>query len=144
MASATVSVLSLEDALLPYVRRFRKGAVLFEEGDEGSEMFVILSGQIMLYHVLGRTGTEGTELVPRKAIRQIATLKDGDFFGEMALLEDRPRMSSAVAFTDSKVVSLNRESFNQVVSQRPEFALMIMTEMSRRIRSLERRISLMS
>ena len=81
----------------PEQRRLVKGQILFEEGDAGTEAFLISSGAIEIYR--------------RGAIEQnLATLKAGELLGELSLIDDQPRAASARAAEDSLLIVLSKES----------------------------------
>jgi CRP-like cAMP-binding protein len=77
-----------------------KGDFLFHKGDEGTALYIISQGLIKIA-VPTRQGDEVT----------LAILSDGDFFGEMALLDDMPRSAGAVAMADTQLYMLNRTDF---------------------------------
>jgi len=110
------------------------------EGEPGHEMFIVLHGSVLLYQVVGKKIREETAVTFGQAVLEIATVRDGDFFGEMAVLDGRPRSTCAVALSNLDVVVLDEANFDQVISGRPEFALRIMREFSRRVRDLESKI----
>jgi len=110
------------------------------EGEPGSEMFIILRGSVLLYQVVGKRIREEAEVTFGQTIREIATVGEGDFFGEMAVLDGHPRSTCAVALADLDCLVLDEANFGQVLSTRPEFALRIMREFSRRVRDLEAQI----
>ena len=70
-----------------YEKHLRSGEVLFKEGAQGDEMYLIRSGKIRIVKDL-----EGTQ-------KTLAVIGEGEFFGEMALLDKRPRSASAIAET---------------------------------------------
>jgi CRP/FNR family transcriptional regulator, cyclic AMP receptor protein len=104
-------------------RSYRAGEIIFAAGDAGSEMYVVLEGEVEL-----RIG----EML-------LETLGPGEPFGEMALVERAPRIASAVAKTDCKVVPIVEERFIFMVQQTPHFALQIMKVMAARLREMDRR-----
>ena len=97
------------------------GDVIYSENDEASEMFVIQSGQIEL------TKTYGGE------VRNIAKLGAGDFFGEMSLLEDQARETTAKALSDYKILSIDPSTFDQLIQENPEIAVRMLRKLSRRL-----------
>jgi CRP/FNR family transcriptional regulator, cyclic AMP receptor protein len=101
------------------VREFKAGEVIFNEGDTGSEFFVIQSGRVDI----------------RLGNRQLGTLGDRDIFGEMALIDTAPRSATAVAATDVKIVPVGEKQFLFLVSQTPHFALNVMRTLARRLRT---------
>jgi CRP/FNR family cyclic AMP-dependent transcriptional regulator len=121
-----------ESTPLPQFRQsYRKSEVIFEEGSIGSEMYLIHSGQVRLSVRQGKT-----QQVP------LAILNPGDFFGEMALVDDSPRSTTASAATDNtQLIVLDRARFLFMVRQQPEFALSLMHTLCQRLRDMDRRLS---
>jgi CRP/FNR family transcriptional regulator, cyclic AMP receptor protein len=73
----------------------------------------------------------------KKGTRSIGTLGPGDFFGEMALLDGRPRSASVVATAPLVTVRLTRSEFSKAIDDNPEMARGIMAELAARVRRLE-------
>lgn len=106
-----------------FVRGFARDERIFAEGEVGKEMYVVLSGSVLI-----RRRREGGESA-------VATLVTGDIFGEMALVESQPRFATAVAGEDgTRVMVIDQARFVYLVSQQPAFALTVMQVLSRRIR----------
>jgi CRP/FNR family cyclic AMP-dependent transcriptional regulator len=122
-----------ETAALPKFRqRYRKSEVIFEEGSTGSEMYLIHSGRVLLS--VRRNEGEQTPLI---------VLNPGDFFGEMALVDDSPRSTSASAVDDdTELIVVDRARFLFMVRQQPEFALSLMHTLCQRLRDMDTRLSL--
>jgi len=122
-----------ETAALPRFRqRYRKSQVIFEEGSTGSEMYLIHSGRVLLS--VRRNESEETPLI---------VLNPGDFFGEMALVDDSPRSTSASAVDDdTELIVVDRARFLFMVRQQPEFALSLMHTLCQRLRDMDTRLSL--
>lgn len=119
---------STSSRLDEFVQRFPAGSVIFLEGDIGSEMFIIQSGQVRISRLI--SGQE----------RDLAVLEKGDFFGEMALLEEVPeRSATASAVTDVEVLQLRASDFDSLLRRRPEIALRMMMKLSERLREANRR-----
>lgn len=89
---------------------FAKGEVLTSQGQEAHWLYCIAEGRVGV-----RVATAGLE-------REVATLGPGEVFGEMALLTGEPRAASAIALTDVECWRLDKEAFQQVLRDRPEFA----------------------
>ena len=102
----------------------RAGEVLFREGDRGDAMFVILEGKVELR-------VNGTVF---------ETLGPGGVLGEMALIDQSPRVASAVALTDVTLARVAEKRFLYMVQETPYFALQIMRLMSDRLRRMISRI----
>jgi CRP/FNR family cyclic AMP-dependent transcriptional regulator len=100
-------------------RSLKAGSVIFREGDEANELFVIKSGQVRI-QIGNRTITE---------------LGQDSIFGEMALIDSEPRSASAVAMTDVELVPVSEKQFLFLVSQTPYFALKVMRVLAQRLRA---------
>jgi len=111
-----------------YGRDFPAGAVVFEEGDPGSRLYVIVSGQV---RIVKRTGGRAVTL---------ARLGAGEFFGEMALLDRQPRSASAVVEEPARLLELDEAAFERIVADRGEVALRILKKLSKRLREANRQI----
>ena len=104
------------------------GESVFEEGEIGTEMYIINEGRV---EILKRV--QGEE-------RQLAVLEKGDFFGEMALLEDLPRSAAARTLTEVKLVTINGSTFDQMLRANPEIAVRMMRKLSRRLRETDQQL----
>jgi CRP/FNR family cyclic AMP-dependent transcriptional regulator len=98
---------------------FKAGSVIFREGAEARELFVIKSGQVRI-QIGNRTVTE---------------LGADSIFGEMALIDNEPRSATAVAVTDVELVAVSEKQFLFLVSQTPYFALKVMRVLAQRLRA---------
>ena len=104
------------------IMTFKAGETIIEEGDEGSWAFVILSGKAK---VLKQKGSEEITL---------ATMETGQVFGEMALIEDRPRSATIKADTNIKLRVINRQQFNELLKENPSTLIPIMKSLFERLR----------
>jgi uncharacterized membrane protein len=104
-------------------RSFQEGEVVFAQGDEGDAMYIIEEGAVDI--VVG-TGAQRVTL---------ASLFNGQYFGELSLLDGAPRSAAAVAARATLVLSLERDDFVEFVKHRPEAALSIMHELGERMRA---------
>lgn len=86
-------------------RRFRRGEVIFHVGDPGDALFVIVTGDVKI-SLPSETGDEAI----------LATLRPGDVFGELALLDGAPRSASATAIGPTETVVLPRERFRELIA----------------------------
>ena len=89
-------------------RRFRRHEVIFHQGDAGASLHVVSSGAIKIL----LPSAEGDEAI-------IATLRPGDFFGELALLDGAPRSATAVALEASETMELPRDTFLDLLDHDP-------------------------
>jgi CRP/FNR family cyclic AMP-dependent transcriptional regulator len=119
-----------ETAASPKFRqRYGKSEVIFEEGSTGSEMYLIHRGRVLL-----SVRQDETQQVP------LVVLNPGDFFGEMALVDDSPRSATASAVEDdTELIVMDRARFLFMVRQQPEFALSLMHTLCRRLRDTDKR-----
>jgi signal transduction histidine kinase len=125
-----VGVLSEElQALEPdgSIRLFKAGEVIFSAGDKGDGFYVLESGRVRIVAVVGQNE------------RVLASIGAGDFFGEMAVVDDAPRSASAIAEQDSKALFLGRDKLLQLLGRRPQLALNIIREFSVRMRALNQK-----
>jgi uncharacterized membrane protein len=104
----------------------KSGALVFRAGDEGNAMYVIEQGKVRIC-VRAKDGHEVT----------LAVLERGDFFGEMALLEGKPRSADAVVKDDARLAVLSREHFLSFVHTHPNVALEMLTALTNRLRQTD-------
>jgi CRP/FNR family cyclic AMP-dependent transcriptional regulator len=100
-------------------RSAKAGEIIFKEGDEAHQLFVIKSGEVAI----------------QSGNRTLAELSTNHIFGEMALIDDAPRSATAVAKTDVELVPISEKQFLFLVSQTPFFALKVMRVLARRLRA---------
>ncbi|MDR0707390.1 MAG: cyclic nucleotide-binding domain-containing protein [Treponema sp.] len=103
------------------VRVYPKNTMLFCENEPGDELFIIQKGAVKITKI-----QEDKEVL-------LAVLKAGDIFGEMALLESKPRSASAIAHEDCTVMVVNRANFQQMVSSQPQMIARLTTLLAERI-----------
>jgi len=104
------------------VEKYDEGEILFLKGDRGNSAYVIMSGKIEIY------------LPGKKEDHIIVTLSEGDFFGEMALLDGESRSASARTINKCRLYVLNRRNFLNLLNLYPSIALDIIATFSGRIR----------
>jgi CRP-like cAMP-binding protein len=98
---------------------FKAGDTIFTVGDEADELYIIEQGEVDI----------------RLGNRLLATLDENAIFGEMALIDDKPRSATAVARTDVKLVPVSEKQFLFLVSHTPFFALRVMRVLAGRLRT---------
>ena len=94
-------------------QHFEPGEDIILEGETGDTFYLVVRGKVDVLKSLGDGGESGAE--PEK----VSTLSDGDFFGEIALLENVPRTATIRAATPTTVLSLQRKVFNSLLNQAP-------------------------
>lgn len=102
-------------------RQFCAGEVLFREGESGVEMFVIHSGAVQISK---RAGSQD---------RPIATLGRGEFLGEMALLNDKPRTATATVIEDARCLVIDAKMLETMVAKNSEIALRLIKKLAHRL-----------
>ena len=110
-------------AKLGGVRTYHTDENIFNAGDCGREMFIILKGKVGVYII----SIDGFPI-------KVAELCAGDFFGEMSLLEGMPRSANIEALEDTIVLVIDENNFEKVIAQQPSLAYRIMKGMSNRLR----------
>jgi len=100
-----------------------RGDRLFDEGDDGDRLYVILDGKIKLT----RTAPDGRENL-------LSVLGPGEMFGELSLFDPRPRTASAVAVTDSKLAGLGHDYLRHWLTGRPDVAMHLLQALAQRLR----------
>jgi CRP-like cAMP-binding protein len=101
---------------------FAPGDIIFAQGDLGTEMFIILDGNVeIVKHINDESHI-------------LSKLEKGDFFGEMALLEAAPRTADAIARSETKVLVINGSQFDEMLRKNPEIAVRIIRKYSKRLR----------
>jgi len=107
------------------VRRFRRGEVIFHQGDPGDALHVILAGRVKI----SSPSDSGVEAI-------LTTLRPGEFFGALALIDGEPRSATATAVDPSETMVLPRERFRQLVNERADVRDIVFTELARELRRL--------
>lgn len=106
-------------------RRFRRAEVIFHLGDPGDALFVVLSGAIKIV-LPSDTGDEAI----------LATLRPGDVFGELALLDGAPRSATAIALEPTETFVLPRERFRQLIADEPAIRDALLAALAAELRRL--------
>ena len=96
-------------------RTYPKGASLCRQGEIGDEMFILVSGQVVVM-----------QKRPQEPERTLDVLKSGRFFGEMALIDNSPRMATCTAVTDVVVLEITQKVFDYLVEHSPILAYTIL------------------
>ncbi|GAB4098234.1 Crp/Fnr family transcriptional regulator [Sinomonas halotolerans] len=100
-----------------------RGASVFREGDQGDQLYFIVSGKVKL----GRTSPDGRESL-------LAILGPGELFGEMALFDPAPRNATATAVSETRLAGLKNEALNTLLRSRPEVSAQLLQALARRLR----------
>ncbi|GIX41978.1 MAG: cAMP-binding protein [Leptospiraceae bacterium] len=110
-------------------RFYAKGQIIFCENEPGDELYIIKKGSVKISKLIS-----GKETI-------LAVLKTGDIFGEMALLDNRPRSATAIAAEDCELAAINRQNFDKLVKEQPIMAERLITLLSERIWTAYRQLA---
>jgi CRP/FNR family transcriptional regulator, cyclic AMP receptor protein len=115
----------LVDRLSSYAvtKSVKRGATIFAKGDPGNSLFAVCTGNVKIT----TPSAEGKDTV-------FNLLKEGDIFGEIALLDGHPRTADAVAATDCELLVIERRNFVPLVHSHPEIALKLIEVLCERLR----------
>jgi uncharacterized membrane protein len=105
-------------------RSFKVGELICKKGDDGATMFIIAEGQVNLF-------LPG----PKSERLSLKDIGPGEYFGELALFDDKPRSASAQCTTDVELLELGRDALTTYLKGRPHAAMAILRTMSERLRS---------
>jgi CRP-like cAMP-binding protein len=111
-------------------RTYKDGETIIEEGTQSRTLYVVQSGKVRV--LKNEAGTETT----------LATLGEGDIFGEMSLFDSGPRSATVRAEGDTRILAIDHEGLLKRIKMDPSLAFRIIEQMSRRIRTLNSRLSL--
>ena len=103
---------------------YPKNYVIFHENDPGDAFFIVKKGIVRIFHESPEPDEE----------KDVAMLADGDFFGEMALIGEKPRNATARTMEDSEVFKLKKDEFIQLVSSNNNMASRISSEFLKRLK----------
>jgi CRP-like cAMP-binding protein len=106
-------------------RRFRRGEVLFHQGDPGDALFVVTAGAVKI----SLPSEEGDEAI-------IATVHEGEFFGELALLDGAPRSATATALEPTETLVLPRPRFRDLIASEPAIRDTLLAALAGELRRL--------
>jgi CRP/FNR family cyclic AMP-dependent transcriptional regulator len=112
---------ALEASMAP--ASLRRGEILFNEGDDGNQLYVVIDGKIKL----GRTSPDGRENL-------LAILGPGQMFGELSFFDPGPRSATATAVTDVELKSLGHEALSPVLVAHPDVAHALLNQLAGRLR----------
>lgn len=111
-------------------RQLEGGEMIFHQGDPGTEMYIVEKGHVNIH-------------LPGESSRRVS-LKDisvGEYFGELALFDDKPRSASALATTNATLLELSRDTLSSYLERRPRAAMAILRTMAERLRETNAMLS---
>ena len=107
-------------------RKYGRGDIIFVKDDPGESMFIVEDGAVRIYV----PGTQGADLT-------LATMQPCEFFGDLSLLDGRPRSASAEAARNAVLLTLERADLTELLQSRPQAALAILTVIAERLRETD-------
>ena len=110
-------------------RSYPRNSVILFEDDPGDALYVVAQGQVKVVLI----GEDGREVI-------LSVLGEGDFFGEMSLIDEEPRSAHVIAMEDSNLLVIRREDFQAILQQSPGIALALLRELSRRLRRVDEKV----
>jgi hypothetical protein len=113
-----------ESPFAKFLSHFTKGQFVFHEGEEGDEMYIIQSGKVSICKNIRNKKTT------------LTLLEKGDFFGEMSILERLPRTADAEVVEDADLITINSQTFGEMIRSNPEIAVRMLRKYSMRMREL--------
>ena len=129
----------LKDEELGYIsekmvsRQYDTGNYIFLEESDGEQCFFVVKGSVKIT----RLSKEGREVI-------LAMLNQGDFFGEMSLIDGESRSANVIALEKTEVLTLNRKDFLIVLHDYPKIAIQLLKELASRLRKSDRHIASLS
>lgn len=114
-------------------RKYKKNDVILMEEDSGTALFVIVKGKVKV----ARSSNDGREVI-------LSILSDGDFFGEMAILDGLTRSATVASIEDTELFLLQRNDFMNLLHEYPEISVVLLQEMTKRLRSADMKIKALS
>ena len=110
-------------------RKYPRGSIILYQGDTGHAIYLILKGQVKVI----LTSDEGKEII-------LSTLKKSNYFGEMSIFDQEKRSATVVAKSNTEFLVISREVLRNLINEKPEIALNLLSEMSRRLRATDEQI----
>ena len=103
-------------------RQYVSGEYVFYQGDPGLGMYVVEQGEVSVLLI----GNDSTK-------KELAVLKDGDFFGELSLLDESPRSASVIALSDANLIGFFRPDLFEIMEKSPGTGLKIVLKVAEMI-----------
>ena len=103
-----------------YSRKYEAGEIICSENELGKALFIIMNGEVGITRKSGMLRQE----------KIISHLKSGEFFGEMAMLEEKPRVATAKALTDCELYIIYKANFDNMIEKDPKIGLLVIKNIS--------------
>jgi CRP/FNR family transcriptional regulator, cyclic AMP receptor protein len=123
-----------EVATIVHKREYRTGEPVFYQGDPGLGMYIVQDGEVSIT-ILGKDGNDS----------ELAVLTDGDFFGELALLDESPRSANAICKTDCTLIGFFRPDLFELIEKKTSLGIKIVLKLAeivaQRLRQTDKELS---
>jgi len=123
-----------EVAVIVHKREYRAGEPVFYQGDPGLGMYIVKDGEVSIA-ILGKDGNE----------QVLAVLGEGDFFGELALLDESPRSANAICKTDCTLIGFFRPDLFELIDKKNTLGIKIVLKLAeivaQRLRQTDKELS---
>ena len=120
-------------ARLTSLHTYKSDSIILMESEAGISLYLIAKGSVKV----SRMSSEGKEVI-------LSILKDGDFFGELSLLDGEARSANVTAIEDSELLILRRDDFLRILQEHPELSIFLLKELAKRIRKSDAQIKSLS
>ncbi|TGK00302.1 cyclic nucleotide-binding domain-containing protein [Leptospira langatensis] len=118
-----------EDMVQKHGIRFKESDIIFDENEPADQMYLILTGKVGIHKKV------------KEAFKLLIELKEGDMFGEMALVDRKPRSARAIAKTDVLLFAITESVFYSLIQTNPSFSLKMVKMLSSRLRETNQTIA---
>ena len=112
-----------------FTRNYLKDQMILLADEEGDTLFIIIHGKVKITSF----AENGKEVI-------FSIMSEGDFFGDMSLLDGKPRSASVISIEDSALCLLRREEYNHLIEKHPGIALKLRQEITSRLRRADERM----
>jgi CRP/FNR family cyclic AMP-dependent transcriptional regulator len=113
-------------------KTFKSGDIVFSQGEQGASMYLVQSGSVQIY--LPSAGKDAPPVI-------LKDLRTGEYFGELAIFDDKPRSASVRALTDTVLLELTRDELGEHLGRSKTAAMTILSEMAERLRETNAMLS---
>jgi len=110
---------------LSVTRKYPKNTILVTEGDESGHLYIIVTGRVSVY----TSDSDGRQVI-------LNYMGEGEYFGELSLLDGKPRSASVVTISSCELIAISRSSFQELLNSDPGFSQVMIEELTRRVRTL--------
>jgi CRP-like cAMP-binding protein len=121
-----------ESPFAKFLTHYKKGDFVFHQDEEGDEMYIVQSGSVAIKKKIGGKRTT------------VTVLEKGDFFGEMSILERLPRTADAEVLEDAGIITINGQTFGEMIRSNPEIAVRMLRKYSMRMREYSEQLENLS